>query len=299
MIKSGMEKSRLLVTGANGLLGKALLDYFASSHQVTALVRVTPQKKNPLVEYVEIDLSRDWSIASLPRHIDAIVHVAQSNRYRDFPNSAAEVFEVNLVSTFKMLEYAREIGVRKFIYTSSGGIYSQSGSPLNENSEINSPDKLNFYLATKLSSEVFSMSYKEFFDLDILRVFFMFGPGQKPNMLLPRLIHSVKEGTPIQLAGESGIRINPIYVNDVVRLIENRLATSDSKVINVAGLEIVSIKQLSELIAGQIGKNPNYEYLPPQPDLIADTTLCTELFKGQTTSLADGLTRMISSTSVF
>lgn len=294
MLHFGVVKQRILVTGANGLLGKSVIAKLSIENTITALVRQIPTTgKVTNVNYIQIDLSSDWQVSSLPDQMDVVIHVAQSNRYKDFPSSALEVFNVNLASTMKLLEYGRNVGIKKFIFASTGGLYAQNRLPLTEDSEIFSPDKLTHYLGTKFSSEVFATNYRPFFNVDILRIFFMYGPGQKSNMLIPRLISSVKQEIAISLAGASGIKLNPIFVEDVVDIISSRLIATDSQVFNVAGQEVLTLKYLCEIIGRITGKSPIFEIKGEQPDLVSEFLLCSEILGRAGTSLGVGLSSTI------
>ena len=76
-----------------------------------------------IMKAVVVDLSSDWKISELPTKIDVIYHLAQSDKFRDFPAGAPDVFQVNINSTAKLLDYAKKTGVKSFIYASSGGVY--------------------------------------------------------------------------------------------------------------------------------------------------------------------------------
>jgi UDP-glucose 4-epimerase len=296
MILLSVEMQRLMVTGANGLLGRALLKKLTSNYLVSAIVREIP-KNDPVpgVNYIEIDFSSDWKVSELPIQMDIIIHVAQSNKYKDFPSSAVEVFNVNLASTIKLLDYGYKTGIKKFVFASTGGLYVQHRLPLTEDSQIFSPDKLTHYLGTKLSSEVFATNYRPFFHVDILRIFFMYGPGQKSNMLIPRLVSSIRRGDPVTLAGDYGIKLNPIYVDDVVDIISARLLGDDSQVFNVAGQEIVTFRQLSEMIGKLTEFEPIFNVQDKQPDLVSEFSRCADILGGSGTSLHQGLMQTLNS----
>jgi len=290
-----VDKQRILVTGANGLLGKSTVAKLSVNNLVTAVVRKTPANELiPNVKYIEIDLSSDWQHSSLPDEMDVVIHVAQSNKYKDFPSSALEVFNVNLASTMKLLEYGRSVAIKKFVLASTGGLYSQNRLPLTENSEIFSPDKLTHYLGTKLGSEIFATNYKPFFNVDILRIFFMYGPGQKSNMLIPRLISSVKGENPIFLAGDSGIKLNPIFVEDVADIISLRLVAHSSEIFNVSGQEVVTLRSLCEMIGNLTGKSPIFETQSSQPDLVSEFRRCAQILGRAGTQLSYGLSETVN-----
>ena len=121
----------------------------------------------------------------------------------------------------------------------------------------------------------------------------MYGPGQKSNMLIPRLISSVKQEKAISLAGASGIKLNPIFVEDVVDIISSRLLAKDSQVFNVAGQEILTLRNLCEIIGQKTGKSPIFEIQDEQPDLVSEFHRCAEILGRSGISLGIGLSKTI------
>jgi len=279
----------IVVSGGNGLLGRATIKMLSADFKVTALVRQLPLNPYHGVEYIELDLAAEWDTSVLPENCDVVIHLAQSNNYKDFPGSALEVYNVNLSSTLKLLDYGRRANISRFILASTGGLYPQNRLPLNEQSELFALDKLTHYLGTKLSAEIFARNYLPYFDVDMLRIFFMYGPGQKINMLVPRLITSILDGKPVLLPGGNGIALNPIYVSDVATVIKSRIASQGSAVLNVSGQEVVTIKELANRIGAYLGKDPVFEIDKPQLDLVSESKLCLEMLSGQTVSLDNGL----------
>lgn len=250
---------KVLVTGANGLLGRHILLSFKDLFEVHAIVHRIPENQLDGVTYYIKDFNQDWKTEDLPKDLSVIFHLAQSDLFREFPLNALDVFNVNVTSTMKLLDYAYEIGVKKFVFTSTGGIYDSSFGAVNENSPINTFGQLGNYFATKLCSEILTHNYTRFFDVTLLRLFFMYGKGQKRSMLLPRLVDNVKHGRPIKLTANGGIVINPIHVSDVVNILRNLLNSQGSFTYNVAGPEHLNLEQISNIIGDRLGIKPIFE----------------------------------------
>jgi UDP-glucose 4-epimerase len=267
-----VNKHKVLITGSTGLLAYEFINEYRNHYDIFAVTHSSRAHRVSGVEYIDIDFSKDWNVNILPSEVDFVIHLSQSPKFRDFPDSAIEVFNVNLLSTMKLLDYSRTAKVRKFVFASTGGIYGSSPSPISTNSEILSPTGLSHYFGSKLSAEIFANNYRDFFAVDINRIFFMYGPRQSKNMLIPRLITSVAEGNAIQLAGPNGISINPVFVSDVANFLHFQLTNCDSQVFNVAGSEIMSIKDLVKIIQNHFGGNPNFDMLPEAPNIVADAT---------------------------
>ncbi len=255
-----MTRKRILVTGANGLLGKHTVEYFKNDYEVHAIVRNIPADAVKEVNYHVHDFKGNWSTEELPENINTIFHLAQSELFRDFPDHAIDVFNVNVTSTVKLLDYARKVGAQRFVFTSTGGLYDRSLDAVSENSPINTFGALGNYFATKLCSEILTHNYTNYFDVTLLRLFFMYGKGQRRSMLIPRLVDNIKSGNPIKLTTNGGIQINPVHVSDVVKVLESLLETNGSYTFNVAGPETLTLREITELIGNKMGKELKYEY---------------------------------------
>lgn len=268
-----MEK--VLITGANGLLGFELIQKLPKDLEVFKLVKTYNKDlgENQIVHNFldEIDLS------ILPKRLDYIFHLAQFRDFKNFPQNSSEIFKVNTLSTISLINYAMDCGVKKFIYTSTGGLYKELDSPINENDLMKKHTELDFYCASKLSSELLISSYSKFIDVQILRPFFIFGPRQSDQMLIPRLIKNIYMKDIIYLSGEKGIHINPIYVEDAASILIRLLRIPGSKQVNIAGNQVISMSQLATNIAEIIGKKPNFSYQSKQKDLIGDNSLLKEI----------------------
>jgi UDP-glucose 4-epimerase len=263
----------ILVTGANGLLGRDLLDRLRGV-EIHAVVRRMPKNPVSSVEYHVLDLNEEWSLDQLPRGIKVVIHLAQSALFRDFPDSALHIFKVNVDSTARLLDYAHAIGVEQFVYASSGGVYGSGKAAFDENSQIMSSGNLGYYLGSKLSSEILVQSYSPLMRVEVLRFFFMYGRRQNRSMLLPRLVDLVKLRKPISLEGENGIRINPIHISDASKAVVALLEMPSSLIINIAGNETLSIREICSKIGSKVGEEPIFQIKDAGPsDLIADISL--------------------------
>jgi len=248
---------KLLVTGGTGFIGSDLVEMLAQKNELFCLIQdKNKARSHPNVEWVMQDLGETLDETELPDHIDAIIHLAQSRHYKEFPEKIWDMFHVNVRGTLCLLEYGRRRKIQKFIYASSGGIYGYSYEKFIETDATN---PINFYLTSKYCSELLIGNYTPFFQTVVLRFFFVYGPKQK-GMLIPRLIENVRKGEPIIIYGKSGVRLNPIHVKDAIKAFSPALETPVSGVFNIAGDEVVNIKELSERIGRWVGKEPIFVY---------------------------------------
>ena len=107
---------KILVTGANGLLGRMVCNkLIKKNYSVFGIIKNKINNPIEKVEYIVADLSKINFIKLLPKKIDFIFHFSQSNKFRDFPKSANDIFSVNVSSTALLLDYAENIGVKDFL----------------------------------------------------------------------------------------------------------------------------------------------------------------------------------------
>lgn len=281
--------SRILLTGATGLIGHHLTTRLSSGHEVWAVHHRASDQIDPKVHPVRWDLTGAPPAGLLPDRLDAVVHLAQSPYFRDFPDRAQHVFDVNVGSTQRLLDHAVRAGARHFVFASSGGVYAPGPAVLREGDPVLTGEALSFYPASKLAGELLVQSYARQFNLVILRFFFVYGPGQRPDMLIPRLVRSIASGEPITLAGAEGLHLNPTYVTDASAAVEQALTLTGSHVINVGGPQVLSLREVAEVIGSHIGRRPVFTSRESAAhDLIADITPMIELLGKPQVRFQDG-----------
>jgi nucleoside-diphosphate-sugar epimerase len=288
---------RLLVTGAAGFVGAHLIEHLGGRHELFAIARrPAPPELADSATWIEQDLHR-FDAGALPERVDGVIHLAQSAHYREFPAGAADVFAVNVASTFELLEYARAAGARAFVLASTGGLYGYRPRPIREDED--EPRPTTFYFRSKRAAELLAAAYSELLSVIVLRFFFVYGPGQT-RMLIPTLIDKVARGEEIVVEGDPGLSVNPIHVDDAVRVFEPALTLGSSGVFNVAGSERVTISGLVRLIGEIADRSPAiaHDAAQPEGDLIADIARMREVLGVlPRISLRDGLRSAIATPS--
>src|ERR1700751_2829563 len=140
----------MLVTGGSGFLGRSLLPMLSQRRDIVALHRPgTEPSAVDGVRWVEQELAEPLS-AALPDRIDAVLHLAQSSRYREFPDGAVDVMEINTMATTRLLDYCRRAGGETFVYASSGAV---NGAGPNAIEESDTPAPQNLYAISKRAGE--------------------------------------------------------------------------------------------------------------------------------------------------
>lgn len=287
--------ARILITGATGFLGARLVARLQATHEVWALGRRKPADASDGVRWLIQDFAAERWTVRLPEQIDAVIHLAQSANYRDFPAAAAEIFAVSAAATMRLADWARQAGASHFVLASTGGLYGASDRPVRESDAlIEDHGPLGFYFASKRASELIVSQFSGVMTTTVLRGFFIYGAGQSQQMLMPRLAASVHAGRPIALQGRDGIRINPIHVDDAAQAVERCLSLKASEIINLAGPEPVSLRQIADLMAEVLRTSPVFavdEAAQPR-NLVADISKMRSLLGSPAIGMAEGVARL-------
>lgn len=269
---------RILVTGASGFIGRFLVSHLLDAgHEVLAIVRSEPQDFPAEAELIHADLKRpDWTDC-LDRPVDIVVHLAQSRFYHSFPDGADDMFNVNAQATFALAKWCQANKVRRVVYAGTGSVYKAGAGPFSEGHPVAAAS---MYAATKLASEHILEQYTNFFDVVICRLFSVYGAGEN-TMLINRIIKSVAEEREVFLPGGTGPLLSPVHVEDVCAAIGSLLTspvTDGKTVINIAGDQDASLKEVVDIIAQALDKEPRCTVTDgPVVDIRADGCKVQEL----------------------
>jgi len=288
--------AKILITGSTGLIGKHVVAFLKKSWKLYVLVREPSNGASEGMHCIRCDLANEWGMERFPETVDAVIHLAQSERFREFPTHTERIFNVNTISTLRLLEYARRAKARIFVLASSGGIYGHGEEGFKEDEPITAKDDLGFYLGTKLCSEVLAESFTPYMNVIILRFFFVYGSGQRPTMLIPRLVKAVKEGQPVILHGKDGLKMNPTYVTDAASAVCRALELTESQKINIGGPEVLSLRQIAQQVGKVLHKDPVFEakeHIPPQ-HLVGDIKKMVHLLGQPVVKFEEGIAKYIA-----
>lgn len=258
---------RILVTGGTGFLGRHLLSMLGE-HEVFALSRGGHRQGDwpSNVTWIDADLSGGFDPRVLPSSVDGLIHLAQSDSYRDFPGGAADVFRVNVEIPASLMRWALDAGVSRAVFASTGTVYEPFKSAMREDSPV---FPTGYYGASKLACETLTLAYQGKMAVSQLRVFFLYGPGQE-GMMIARLIESVRAGATLTLPKDSdGLVFVPTYVDDTARIFKRACEEDWTGIYNVASPHVVSFKELVDAIGKAVGKEPVVQRIDaPAPQTI-------------------------------
>lgn len=286
---------KVLVTGGTGFTGRRLVQSLSErGDTVYAIHRPGGTAPDALdgVEPIAQDLAAPLG-AAMPDAVDAVVHLAQSRRYREFPAGATDVFEVNAAATARLLDWAHTAGAESFVYASSGAVYAPGPEAVDESA---TPAPGNFYAASKRCGELAVEHFRGLLRAHALRFFFIYGPGQEA-MFIPGVVERIRRGEEVTLAGEDGIRVNPVYVDDAVRAITGVLDATESMTLNVAGPDAVSLRELGEEAGRLLDTAPRFSVRDGGSDVIASIVRLSEAGLEPRVSFGEGLRRTVAASA--
>ena len=289
---------RLLITGGTGLIGRALLDELAGEHEVFVLAR-RPAAGPPGVRWILQDLSRPLQTEAWPSRTDCVVHLAQASGGPGSAGDSEDTFAVGVASTFGLLRYALRAGARKFILASSGGVQALRVPGTERRGAVTTQPAIQFYLRAKACAEILAGDFARAMDVVVLRPYFVYGPGQAPPRLIPRLLARVRGGETITTDCRGGPGLNPIFVTDAARAFAQavRTHTPGLTIVDVAGSEVVSLEQVARILGTLVGVQPVIAPEPQRPpeELIGDTRALREVLGViPAVGIKEGLERMLA-----
>lgn len=200
--------SRVLVTGATGFIGPAVVEaLLRAGHQVrVALRRDAPPL--PEVEYTMtggIGADTDWRPALLG--VGSVVHLAARAHVMQAGADDLERFrEVNARGTRRLAEAAAAAGVRRFVLLSSVKAMAERSPPGRALTEADPPRPEDAYGISKREGEnaLLAVAAASGMDAVILRAPLVYGPGVKGNLF--RLMRLIDRGMPLPFAAVANRR---------------------------------------------------------------------------------------------
>jgi len=209
---------RILVTGASGFIGSALVPALrAAGHAARRAVRRLAEQHSPEGETAavgDIDETTDWTEAL--RDIEIVVHLAARTHvlHETASDPLAAYRRVNVEGTRRLATQAAAAGVHRLVFLSSIKVNGERtfSRPYTED---DTPQPEDAYGTTKWEAEqtLRAIGRETGLEVVILRPPLVYGPGVKGNFL--RLMRLVSRGWPLPLASVRNQR-SMVYVGNVV-----------------------------------------------------------------------------------
>lgn len=208
---------RLLVTGANGFIGRALC-LKAQRRGILVKGATRSESDMPGMQNVivgEIDDKTNWT--PVLEEVDGIIHLAARVHvlHEEAGDPAKEFFRVNVAGTKHLARSAAKAGVRRFIYVSSIGVNGLKTEQRRKFTEADAPAPHDAYTTSKWEAEqeLHRVALEEGIEVVIVRPPLVYGGGAPGNFA--RLVQALRKGVPLPLASVKNLR-SLIYVGNLV-----------------------------------------------------------------------------------
>lgn len=244
----------VLVTGANGMMGRALVPrLLGDGCRVVAHDRDHQDAQaGSAVVTVQGDLRDVHGIYRLFREhsVDTVIHgggISGPMLLRDDP---FQVSEVNVIASIQLLEAARECGIRRFVFLSSAAAYGDTpAGPVGEDAPLRPKD---VYGASKGATELLVTGYREQCGLDAvsLRLSNVYGPRRRTSCAIKRMLEDALAGRPSCFDWGAGESRPYCYLGDAVNAVVAACGVGriGRPAYNVAGPEFVSMERVAEAV---------------------------------------------------
>lgn len=258
-----------VVLGGGGFLGINLCRrLIASGHQVRAFGRrgLFPGALAG-VDIRHGDFSNRDAVADALRGVETAFHLIHSTVPHSANLDIARDVRENLLQSISFLDLARDAGVKRIVFLSSGGtIYGrQLQIP---STEAASTDPITAYGISKLAIEKYLALYRELYDLDyrILRVANPFGPFQiatKKQGLIAETISRALSRRTVEVWGDGSVVRDFVYVDDVTEALE--MAGShmgQDRLFNIGSGSGRSVREVLVAIEQAVGLKLDVTWMP-------------------------------------
>ncbi len=283
-LKNKMKK-KVLITGANGFIGKHLTKHLETDYEL-----LTPSSE-------EMDVTNLEDAINTTKDVDRVFHFAAKSHRTDFPKENIEKAELavkeNVSGINNVLMASTAYNVSWILFSSSALVYETSPTLLTEDSSFRKDE--HHYARSKIRGETLCSKYK--IPTCIPRIFNGYGPGQEhQERIVPDFIKKARKGK-IDIFGDGREQIDLIHVQDIVKAMKFLMEKKTEGVYNIGSGTGTTFFELAETINRIGGFNAEIIDKPKEtiPDpRIADTTKIKKLGWQPEISLEQGIESMLS-----
>ncbi len=244
-----------MVTGAAGFIGSRLcarlldggwrvvgVDAFTDSYDpAEKRERARKLERRPRFELVSLDLATT-PLADPLAGVGVVFHLAGRAGVRPSFQIAERYVHDNVLATSRLLAACEASpSVRRLVYASSSSVYGAAAVPFAEEAL---PAPISPYGETKLEAERLCLdACGASLETVALRLFTVYGPGQRPDMALRRFAEAALRGTQIELLGDGSQTRDFTHVDDVVQaFVLAATAPVAGLAVNVGGGSRISLR---------------------------------------------------------
>jgi UDP-glucose 4-epimerase len=301
---------RVLVSGGAGFIGSHTVDALVArgGHEISVVDDLSAGKReqvNPGARFYQVDVRDAAAVRGVVERErpEVLVHLAAQMDVRRSVADPAFDAQVNLVGFLNLMEAGRAHGLRRVVFSSTGGaIYGeQERFPCDEEHPLR---PVSPYGVAKLSTEKYLFFYRAQYGIDYvaLRYANVYGPRQDPHGeagVVAIFCGRILEGRPVTIYGDGGQTRDYVFVADVVGANLAALESAAAGAFNVGTGVETSVNQLYEALARNAGVSRAAEFDPPRAgeqrrSVILPARAARELGWRPQVALADGLAQTLS-----
>jgi len=198
---------------------------------------------------------------------DQVIHLAARAGVRPSLADPALYQRVNVEGTVNVLEAARTHRVKKITIASSSSVYGvNSKIPFAENDPIFSA--VSPYAASKLACEALGHVWHHIYKMDVamLRFFTVYGPRQRPDLVIYKFAKLITAGKPIPVFGDGSAARDYTFITDTLDgIIACTQKEFGYELFNLGESQTIKLNDLIQLLEKLLGKKAEIDRQPMQP----------------------------------
>ena len=267
-------KTICLVLGGRGFLGSHLIPALVrSGYKVRCFDRFksigVEEGFHPIsdIEYISGDIANEVELTTAITGCDICFHLISTTLPKSSNDDPIFDIESNLISSVKLMSICVKAGVKKVIFTSSGGtVYGNSEKSFIDENQPTNPRSS--YGITKLAIEKYLELYRIIYALDyiVLRIANPYGERQKINSgqgAVTVFLNKVLNDEKVEIWGDGSVVRDYIYISDVVNaMVASCNYQGEERVFNIGSGKGKSINQILNSIEIVTGLTVKRVYLP-------------------------------------
>lgn len=250
-----MGKKRIAITGGLGFIGNEVVRQAMVEHEVFILdnsERVAKESDDISgisLFHVDITQAEQVEAALLKIRPEIVIHLAALHFIPECNTFPERTLEVNLSGTNALMRVSQQIGVKHFVFLSSGAVYADSSQSLSEDSRTAPVD---IYGWSKYFGEDLCRWYasQKKMKVTVTRLFNTYGPRETNAHIIPEILEQLKTSDVLHL-GNITPRRDYIFVEDTAKgllLLGTRPAPEPLTVVNLCSGCHASVRELVDLI---------------------------------------------------
>lgn len=270
------EGKKVLVTGGTGLIGIPLVEILIQEGARVKIASLDDSSRaHPEAEFRRVDLTRFENCLEVCKDMDYVFHLAGVKGSPAMTSKRPASFFVPTVAfNTNMMEAARQCKVKRYLYTSSIGVYSPAEVFYEDDVWKTFPSENDRFAGwAKRMGELQAEAYKIEYgwkDIAIVRPANVYGPydnfDPRNAMVIPSLIKRALDGeNPLVVWGDGSAIRDFIHARDVARGMVFALEKGLGQAINLGSGVGVSIKKLVEIIVDNIEVKPKVVWDTSKP----------------------------------